>query len=147
TLARIEAQKEKVSTAYEAFKLREAISETMNLARIGNKYFTDTEPWKTRKTDPEACGNTLHVCLQITAALSMLFDPVLPHKMTSLRKELNLAGDLRWDDIGETLLEGGSRIEQGKILFTKIEDEQVEEQLQKLKERSVESPPEEQYEP
>ncbi|HLR32565.1 MAG TPA: methionine--tRNA ligase subunit beta, partial [Fodinibius sp.] len=66
--------------------------------------------------------------------------------MTSLRKELNLAGDLRWDDIGETLMEGGSRIEQGKILFTKIEDEQVEEQLQKLKERSVESSPEEQYE-
>src|SRR5699024_4855307 len=70
-LEQIRLQKEKIATSYEKFKIREAIRETMNLARIGNKYFTDTEPWKSRKENPEACGNSLHVCLQITAALSI----------------------------------------------------------------------------
>ena len=135
TLAQIEVQKEKIATAYEEFKLRKAIAETMKLARIGNKYFTDTEPWKTRKEDLEACGNTLHVCLQITTALSLLFDPILPNKMKELRGDLNIDKVL-WADIDDKLIESGRKIDKGDILFTKIEDEQVEEQLDKLEERT-----------
>jgi len=136
TLAEIEAQKKEISTTYESFRLREAIAETMNLARIGNKYFTDMEPWQTRKDDLETCGNTLHVCLQITAALSMLFDPILPNKMAELREELNITEKPNWDQINGKLLQSGAKIKKGAILFEKIEDETVNKQLQKLQERT-----------
>lgn len=148
TLAQIGIQKEKTAAAYEQFKLREAIAETMKLARIGNKYFTDMEPWKSRKENIKKCGNTLHVCLQITAAMSILFDPILPNKMAVLRKELNLVEDnIEWKNIDSAILKSGDHIEKGEILFTKIEDEQVEEQLQKLEKRSKGHDPEDQYEP
>jgi methionyl-tRNA synthetase len=149
TLAQIEEQKEKIADAYEQFKLRKAIMETMNLARIGNKYFTEMEPWQTRKDDMETCGNTLHVCLQITAALSHLFDPILPENMAQLRKELSFTDSIRWKDIGASMLESGQPIEKGDILFDKIEDEEVEEQLEKLKERTQkqEGNVEKKYEP
>lgn len=146
TLAQIASQKEKTSAAYEEFKLREAIAETMNLARIGNKYFTEMEPWRTRKEDREICGNTLHVCLQITAALSVLFDPVLPNKMAELRSELNITDNPNWTDVSGSLLKSGSSINKGAILFEKIEDEEVEKQLNNLKERAQEQE-EENYEP
>ncbi|MGM0545090.1 MAG: methionine--tRNA ligase [Bacteroidota bacterium] len=149
TLKQIEVQKEKISAAYEAFKLREAIAETMNLARIGNKYFTEMEPWQSRKDDLETCGNTLHVCLQITAALSVLFDPILPNKMAELRSELNIDDDISWNAISDSILESGASINKGAILFEKIEDEQIEEQLNKLKERAAETDDDaqEHYEP
>ncbi len=139
TLAKIDKQKKKISEAYEQFKLREAIAETMNLARIGNKYFTDMEPWQSRKNDLETCGNTLHVCLQITAALSILFDPILPNKMSELRSELNITGDISWDKVSGTILTSGSEINKGAILFEKIEDEEIDKQLEKLKERASEN--------
>lgn len=139
TLAKIKEQKQKISTAYEQFKLREAIAETMNLARIGNKYFTDMEPWQTRKDDLKTCGNTLHVCLQITAALSILFDPILPNKMDELRSELNVVGDISWEKVSDSILQSGSKIKKGAILFEKIEDEEIEKQLNKLKERAAEN--------
>src|SRR5699024_9996428 len=97
-LKQITEQKEKASAAYEQFKIHKAIAETMELARVGNKYFTDTEPWITRKENPEACGNTLHICLQITAALSVLFEPILPSKMEELSNQLNLSDTVEWDD-------------------------------------------------
>ena len=139
TLAKIKEQKQKISAAYEQFKLREAIAETMNLARIGNKYFTDMEPWQTRKDDLKTCGNTLHVCLQITAALSILFDPILPNKMDELRSELNVVGDINWEKVSDSILQSGSKIKKGAILFEKIEDEEIEKQLSKLKERTAEN--------
>src|SRR5699024_8151880 len=138
TLEQITIQQERIAEAYEKFKIREAISETMKLARIGNKYFTDTEPWKTRKEDPEACANSLHVCLQITAALSILFEPILPQKMATLRSELNLPDDLSWNDSTDSIISEGNSIKEGEILFTKIEDEEVEEQLEKLNKRTAE---------
>lgn len=147
TLGQIEAQKTKISEAYEAFRLREAIAETMNLARIGNKYFTEMEPWRTRKEDRQICGNTLHVCLQITAALSILFDPILPNKMAELRDELNITSKPGWDEVSSGILESGASINKGAILFDKIEDEQVEEQLLKLKERTMDEATENNYEP
>jgi len=147
TLAQIEAQKNKIADSYEQFRLREAISETMNLARIGNKYFTETEPWKTRKDDMQACGNTLHVCLQISAALSSLFEPVLPHTMPRLRKQLGIDEIVSWNEIGDNILESGSAVSKGEILFEKMEDEIIEEQINKLEQKAAEADPSKNYEP
>lgn len=138
TLNEIETQKNKIEQSYQSFRFREAIAETMHLARIGNRYFTETEPWKTRKENPQLCGNTLHVCLQISAALSSLFEPVLPNKMAQLRKQLGMNQPLEWDQITSTLLISGEKISQGEILFEKIEDDIVDNQINKLKERSNE---------
>lgn len=108
----------------------------MQLARIGNRYFTETEPWKTRKENPEACGNTLYVCLQISAALSVLFEPILPNKMHLLKEQLGVPETIGWDQVDDHVLPSGQLIEEGDILFEKIEDEEVEEQINKLKERA-----------
>ena len=132
-------QKEKIEAAYQAYRFREAIAETMHLARIGNRYFTETEPWKTRKENPEACGNTLNVCVQISAALSILFHPVLPAKMSKLRNQLGVPDTLRWDDVTSDLIPAGQIVEQGEILFEKIEDEEVQEQIDILQKRAAES--------
>ncbi len=139
TLKEIEAQKAKIEEAYNSFKFREAIAETMNLARIGNRYFTETEPWKTRKENPEACGNTLNVCVQISAALSVLFHPVLPAKMAQLRDQLGVPHTLKWDDVTANLIPAEQVIKQGEILFEKIEDEAVQEQVDILEKRASES--------
>ncbi len=142
-LQEIVHQKERIEEAYESFRFREAIAETMKLARIGNRYFTETEPWKTRKEDPEACGNTLYVCLQISAALSVLFEPILPHKMQTLRHQLGVPESVTWDLVDDHILSSGQLIEEGDILFEKIEDEVVEAQVNKLKERAGEEEAEE----
>jgi len=139
TLKEIENQKGKIEEAYNSFKFREAIADTMNLARIGNRYFTETEPWKTRKENPEACGNTLHVCIQISAALSVLFQPVLPAKMSQLRDQLGVPNTMKWDDVAANLIPAGQIIRQGEILIEKIEDDAVEEQVKILEKRAGES--------
>ncbi|MDZ7773985.1 MAG: methionine--tRNA ligase [Balneolaceae bacterium] len=152
-LSRIAAQRERIAECYEAFRLREAIAETMKLARAGNKYFTDREPWHTRKSDRQTCGNTLHVCLQVTAALSSLFDPVMPAKMGELRRQLGLGEALPWQEIGPAILSAGEPVREGEILFEKIEDTAIEVQLEKLRARSGEDgdaeaePETEDYEP
>lgn len=128
-----------IGEAYEQFKFREAISRTMQLARTGNKYFTESEPWKSRKTDPVACANTLHVSLQICAALSVLFSPVLPGKMGVLRKELGLDESTTWDQVSDEMLKPGSLITTGPVLFEKIEDDQIEAELQKLQDRAAQN--------
>lgn len=146
-LEQIGIQKEKIAQNYESFKLREAISETMNLARIGNKYFTEMEPWRTRKKEPQLCANTIHVCLQISAALSVLFDPVIPNKMKKLRKQLGIEDELNWNDVTSEILKTGDPVDQGEILFQKIEDDVIEEQLQKLKDRTQKMTNTKQFEP
>lgn len=140
-LDNIDRQKQKIEDAYISFKFREAIAETMNLARIGNRYFTETEPWKTRKDNPRACGNTVHVCTQICAALSVLFHPVLPAKMTQLRKQLGVPETAAWNHVTKEMIPAGQLIQQGEILFEKIEDERVGEQVRILEERAAASAP------
>ncbi len=144
-LAAINQQKEKIEAAYEAFKFKEAIQESLNLARIGNKYFTETEPWKTRKENQQACDNTLYVSIQLCAALSLLLEPVLPDSMKILRSQLSLTNDLGWNDISDHLIESGTFIEQGKVLFTKVEDEQIEAQIQRLVDRAAANEPQSPY--
>ncbi len=131
-LAAIQLQKEKVEVAYDGFKFKEAIQESMQLARIGNKYFTETEPWKTRKDNPEACNNTLYVSIQLCAALSVLLSPILPDSMKKLRAQLSLSETFSWNDISDQMIKPKTNIETGTVLFTKIEDEQITAQIEKL---------------
>lgn len=136
-LQAINDQKDKITFAYEAFKFKEAIAETIQLARVGNKYFTETEPWKTRNVNTQACNNTLYVSLQISAALSMLMEPVLPTSMKKLRTQLSIKDGLSWDDISNNMISSGTKIEVGEVLFTKVENEQIEKQIQKLEDRAT----------
>ncbi|NBW69803.1 MAG: methionine--tRNA ligase [Bacteroidetes bacterium] len=131
-LEAITLQKEKVEAAFEQFKFREALQESMQLARIGNKYFSDTEPWKSKDSDIESCHNTLHVSAQVVAALSILFDPIIPSSMAKLRAQIGYDGAISWENIGTDLLKVGQKLQKAEILFTKIEDEQIQMELDKL---------------
>ncbi len=116
----------------EQFRFREAVKTAMDLARLGNKYLADTEPWKVIKTDPERVKTILNISLQITANLTLLLDPFLPFSMEKLRGFINFR-ETSWDLIGsEALLKPGHAIEKASLLFEKIEDDQVQAQLDKL---------------
>lgn len=128
----IEDHKKSISVSYENFQFRDAINQSMNLARLGNKYLTETEPWKTRKTDTVTTGNSMHVCLQVVAALSVIFEPVLPHKMSLLREYIGIQDPL-WSQINKSMLSVGKDISAGEILFAKIEDDVIDAQILKLK--------------
>lgn len=121
----------KTAQLYDTFSFKEAILETMNLARAGNKYFTDNEPWKTRKTNPERCATSLYVCAQVCAALSVYFEPILPNKMKTLREQFQIT-DFNWNKPESFQVKAESRIATSEILFKKIEDDVIEKQLEKL---------------
>jgi len=151
-LAGLAAAPARLAAAYEGFRFREAVHETIGLARLGNKYFNDTEPWHTRDTDPRAMRNTLHVCLQLCAALSVLMDPVLPHAAQKLRAMLDLRGvrpsapggepgTVGWDAACAPLLPTGHALGEPAILFRKVEDEEIEAQLALLASRAAEAEP------
>lgn len=132
TLSEISLIKNNVSAALENFKFREALKEAMNLARLGNKYLADAEPWKLQKTDPERVKTIMNVALQITANLAIICEPFLPFSMNKLRGWLNMES-LGWNDAGRTdLLKEGHIINKPELLFEKIEDSDIEKQIQKL---------------
>ncbi len=144
-LRRLRAFPEEIGASYEAFRIREAVFKTMELARLGNRYFNDTEPWHTREADPQVCANTVHVSLQLCAALGVLMEPALPTSALRLRQMLRLEGvrpstpghlsseaAIGWDEAACPLLEAGHRIGTPEILFTKIEDEEIQRQMEKL---------------
>ncbi|MBP3192948.1 methionine--tRNA ligase [Natronogracilivirga saccharolytica] len=137
-LSDISRLRDEIAGLYETFRFREAIQKSMQLARLGNKYFTEMEPWHLRKNDPERCATVLNVCCQVSAALSVLFDPVIPDASAKLRSYMNIekAG---WADIGEQTIPAGHPIEKGEILFKKIEDDVIDAQWKKLEEQSKES--------
>jgi methionyl-tRNA synthetase len=103
----------------------------MNLARDGNKYFNDSEPWVTVKSNKEKCGTTLSICLQAIYTLAELFYPVLPFSCEKLFKMLN-AKPVEWKESGKSFLKEGHQINNAEILFPKLEDEVIEEQISKL---------------
>ena len=140
-LKAIEEQKKKINEAYTGYKFREAIAETMNLARIGNRYFTETEPWKSRKENPQACANTLYVCTQICGALSLLFQPVMPQKMHSLREQLGIPHNTTWEHINDHLVPADHLVADHEILFKKIEDDMVDREINKLEEKAKAAAP------
>jgi len=124
--------RENVESSLESYRFREALREAMNLARLGNKYLADSEPWKLVKTDPERVKTIMNISLQITANLSIVLQPFLPFSMETLRKWIRK--DLRpWNDAGrDDLLQAGHRIGEPGLLFEKIEDREIEKQMSKL---------------
>ena len=126
--------KTKVEELLEKFRFRDAQKEAMNLARIGNKYLADSEPWKVFKTDPKRVETILNLSLQLVANLAIAFEPFLPFSSEKLRSMINMS-DLKWDNLGQTdLLVAGHELNKPELLFEKIEDEVVEAQIKKLEE-------------
>ncbi len=124
--------KEKVEQFLDNFKFREAQKEAMNLARIGNKYITECEPWKVWKTDPKRVETILYISLQLVANLAIAFEPFLPFSSKRLRGMIGM-DEFDWAQLGRTdLLKPGSQLNEPQLLFQKIEDEEIQKQLDKL---------------
>ena len=134
TIQEFKDVKEKVEAYLEIFKFREAQKEAMNLARIGNKYIAETEPWKLWKTDPKRVETILYISLQLVANLSIAFEPFLPFSSKKLREMINMT-EYNWSELGSTdLLPAGKQLAEPELLFDKIDDEAIEAQLRKLEE-------------
>lgn len=135
-LTEVKASLEKLEASIENFKFREALSALMNIARTGNKYLADEEPWKTQKTDPVRTASVMHWATQITSILAVACEPFLPFTSQKMRGFLNLGDDVNWAAInrGVELLKEGHQLGKSELLFEKIEDEEVQKQLNKLEE-------------
>ncbi|WP_314697560.1 methionine--tRNA ligase [Prevotella jejuni] len=137
TIQEFKDVKEKVEAYLEIFKFREAQKEAMNLARIGNKYIAETEPWKLWKTDPKRVETILYISLQLVANLSIAFEPFLPFSSKKLREMINMT-EYNWSELGSTdLLPAGKQLAKPELLFDKIDDEAIEAQLHKLEETKM----------
>ena len=133
----------RIAKSIEAFKFREALNEAMNVARLGNKYLQEQEPWKVYKQDPERAGVALFVATQIMGAAAIVFEPFLPSTAAKLRNMLGLSEGFRWEDANEeTIIPGGTQLGESTLLFSKIEDEQMEAQRQKLEAAAAANAPE-----
>ena len=122
-----------IAQAISSFRFRDAQGDAMKLARAGNKYLADTEPWKLIKTDPERVKTIMNISLQITANLAIVFEPFMPKKALDLAELLNIKLP-RWEQAGnDQLIPANHTINEPRILFEKIEDEKIEEQIEKLK--------------
>ncbi|MGM9756286.1 MAG: methionine--tRNA ligase, partial [Parabacteroides sp.] len=132
TLQEFADVKTNVERLLDSFHFRDAQREAMNLARIGNKYLADTEPWKLAKTDMNRVATIMNIALQITANLAIVFEPFLPFSMEKLNKMLNVE-PLGWERLGSTdLLPAGHQLGKAELLFEKIDDSVIEAQIQKL---------------
>ena len=132
TIEEFRGVKAEVERLLDTFRFRDAQKEAMNLARIGNKYLADAEPWKVIKTDPERVKTILYVSLQLVANLAIAFEPFLPNSSAKLR-EMLANPELTWEQLGQTdLLAAGTVLPKPELLFEKIEDETIQAQLDKL---------------
>lgn len=136
-LKELQKSTEDIAVSIEKYRFREAQAKMINIARLGNKYLADEEPWKLQKTDPERTQTIMYVALQISAGLAIISEPFLPFSSAKLKKMLNfeaLETTLLWKDIAEKeeFLPAGHQIGETELLFSKIEDESIEKQLQKL---------------
>ncbi|MDN3664768.1 methionine--tRNA ligase [Algibacter miyuki] len=137
TLATLKAYPDVIASSIERYRFREAGQELMNLARLGNKYLADAEPWKVIKVDAERTKTIMYVALQIASALATLSEPFLPFTSTKLKNILlhaNLTSEAEWNTIKtkEVLLPAGHKIGEAELLFSKVEDETIQKQLDKL---------------
>lgn len=139
----LEVYPAKIGKLLDQYKIKQATLEVMNLARAGNKYFNDSEPWKSLKTDKKKCGITLNICLQTIYYLAELFSPIIPNSSDKIFTMLNSKAK-EWDKIGTDNLSENHQLNETELLFKKIEDEQIEEQINKL--GKVEGEPEEKVE-
>ena len=134
TLDEFKDVRERLEQLLDAYKLRDAQKEAMNLARIGNRYITECEPWKVWKTDPKRVETVLYVSLQIVANLAIAFEPFLPFSSKKLREMINV-DEFDWNQLGQTnLLTPGHQLSDPQLLFEKIEDSVIEAQLARLEE-------------
>ena len=132
TLAEMAVIKNNLEKSIENFRFREAVKIAMDLARLGNKYLADTEPWKVIKTDEERVKTIMNISIQISAALSIIIEPFLPFTADKLRKFLNIE-KMNWDlASNDSIIDAGHSINKANLLFDKIEDEAIEKQIQKL---------------
>jgi methionyl-tRNA synthetase len=132
TLAEFADVKKEVERLLDNFKFREAQKEAMNLARIGNKYIADEEPWKVIKADPERVKTIIYISLQLTANLAIAFEPFLPFSSRKLREMINMT-EFKWEDLGSNeLLKPGKQLADPALLFVKVTDEEVQYQKDKL---------------
>lgn len=134
TLEQVGVIKARLSDALENYKFREAVKEAMNLARLGNKYLTETEPWKVAKSDMDRCASILRTSLKICVDLAIAFAPFTPFSTDKLLGMLNLPKDvLKWDNLGNhDILTEGHQLEKAELLFAKVEDDVIQAQLDKL---------------
>jgi methionyl-tRNA synthetase len=134
TLTELKAYPAVISSSIERYRFREALSELMNVARLGNKYLADEEPWKVIKDNPERVQTQMYVALQIAAALSVLCEPFLPFTATKLSRILKIEDKIGWNTISEIsdLIPAGHQIGEAELLFAKIEDEEIQKQIDKL---------------
>ncbi|WP_031426510.1 methionine--tRNA ligase [Flavimarina sp. Hel_I_48] len=152
TLDELRAYPAVIASSLERYRFRESQNELMNVARLGNKYLADAEPWKTVKTDENRTKTVMNLALQIAASLAVLSEPFLPFTSAKLREMLNITAgpnaestdtvaQLQWDDLSEQkpYVKAGHKIEKGTLLFSKIEDEQIEKQLEKLEKTKMEN--------
>jgi len=121
----------KVASYFEKYKVKDGVFESMNVARACNKYFNDSEPWKTIKSDKERCGTTLYVCMQAIYTLAGIFSPVIPFSSEKIFKMLSVK-PVGWNDFGNENLKAGHQLNKAEIIFPKIEDDMIEEQTKKL---------------
>lgn len=132
TIAEFKDVKAKVEELLDGFKFRDAQKEAMNLARIGNRYITECEPWKVWKTDPKRVETILYVCLQLCANLAIAFEPFLPFSSKKLRAMLNM-DSFEWEQLGSMdILAAGTQLGEASLLFEKLEDSVIDAQLLKL---------------
>ncbi len=133
-IERLNEAPKKLGALIEQYQFRAYVYEFMDLARFANKYFNDKAPWETRKTDPEQCAATLHLCLQTVNSLAILSEPVLPFTARRIWNMLNIHSAQTWQDAGNLNLSAGSDIRKPEILFNKIEDDVIQQETQRLKE-------------
>lgn len=151
TLKELHTYPDVIASSLERYRFREAQGLLMNLARLGNKYLADEEPWKTIKTDEERTKTIMYVALQISTALAVLSEPFLPFTSAKLKNMLNINNDknaLTWAEIStkEVLVEAGHNINKSELLFSKVEDEEIQKQLDKLHKTKMDNKQEEQTE-
>lgn len=137
SLAEFAGVKSEIEKHLETFRFRDALKEAMNLARIGNKYLADTEPWKTAKTDMDRTATILNISLQLVANLAIAFEPFLPFTTSKIKILINTP-NLEWSQLGNTnILAVDHQLNEPQLLFAKIEDEAIEAQIQKLQNTKI----------
>jgi len=132
-LQKIEEKHQKLTRHLENFQIRSSTRTLMDICRSANKYFNDKAPWETRKSDPSVCQTTLNICVHIARVLSTVMEPFLPFSAAALRKMLNIEDTIPWKEVIDSEFPRDHKLGKPKILFTKIEDELIEEQRRKLK--------------
>jgi len=129
----IRTQRDKISKSLDNYKFREGLAEAMNLARLGNKYLADEEPWKKIKNDPDRASQIMGTATQLVAAISGIIDPFMPFTGEKMRIMLGMES-IKWNDLdGRVLVMPGSQVGKTELLFDKVEDHEIETQKAKLK--------------